>query len=185
MKGRGRGAEEETMEPRIAVVVFPPAEAVAAAEEFRRIHDPLFHKVAAHVTVVPALGWRTEEEAGPRLVEALAAAGQGPFPANLSGVGRTKDGVVFVRVEEGSATLAALNLRLAAALVPPPGHEPPPYLPVLGIGRTPTPSEAEFLQRQVAGHLAPVRFSVESLSLIVEDARGLWHERERLPLEGR
>ncbi len=172
------------MEPRIAVVVFPPAEAVAAAEEFRRIHDPLFHKVAAHVTVVPALGWCSEDKALPRLLGALGVFRQGPFPATLSGVGRTKDGVVFVRVEEGASALSGLNAVLTGALVPPPGLELPAYLPVLGVGRSPTPSEAEFLQRQIAGHLAPVRFSVESLSLIVEDARGLWHERERIPLEG-
>ena len=170
------------MEPRIAVVAFPPAEAVAVVEEFRRIHDPLFHKIAAHVTVVPALAWRTEEAAVPRLVEAVAASGQGPFPATLSGVGRTRDGVVFVRVEEGASTLASLHGRLLASLSPPAGLDPPVYIPVLGLGRTATPAEAEFLQRQVAGHLAPVRYSVEDLSVVVEDARGLWHLRERIPL---
>lgn len=170
------------MDPRIAVVVFPPADAVAAAEEFRRLHDPLFHRIPAHVTLVPAIGWRTEEEASPRLAQAVASAAQGPFPATLSGVGRTRDGVVFVRVEEGAAALSSLHARLTAALAPPPGYEPPPFVPVLGLGRSPGTSEAEFLQRQVAGHLAPMRFSVEDLALIVEDARGLWHERERLPL---
>jgi len=170
------------MEPRFAVVVFPPADAVAAAEEFRRLHDPLFHKIAAHVAVVPALSWRTCEEGLPRLVEAVAAAGRGPFPVNLSGAGRTKDGTVFVKVDEGAGPLGEWNARLVAALGPPESMEFPPFVPVMGIGRAPTVSEAEFLQRQLAGHLAPVRFSVEHLSFVVEDARGLWVEKERLPL---
>jgi 2'-5' RNA ligase len=167
------------VEPRCAVVVFPPAEAVAAAEEFRRLHDPLFHRVAAHVAVVPAFSWRTGDEAETRVGEALARARRGPFPATLSGVGRTKEGVVFVRVEEGAPALARLHELLLAALDPPPDFEPPPFVPVLGIGRAEGRAEAEFLQRQVAGHLAPARFSVETLSLVVEDARGLWHERAR------
>jgi hypothetical protein len=170
------------MDPRIAVVVFPPPAAVAAAEEFRRLHDPLFLRVAAHVTVVPAVGWRPAAVALPRLDEAIRLVNPAPFPVNLCGVGRTKDGVVFVKVDEGAAALAELNERLTAALGPPPGAERPPYFPVLGIGRGPTAARAEFLQRQAAGHLAPTRFSVEHLSLLVEDSRGLWHERHRLPL---
>ncbi len=166
----------------MAVVVFPPAEAVAAAEEFRRLHDPLFHRIAAHVAVLPALSWRTAAEGLPRLAGAVAAAGRGPFPVNLSGAGRTRDGTVFVKVDEGAGPLGDLNGRLLAALGPPEGAEVPPYVPVMGIGRAPTVSEAEFLQRQIAGHLAPVRFSVEHLSFVVEDARGLWVEKERLPL---
>jgi 2'-5' RNA ligase len=172
------------VEPRIAVVVFPPAEAVAAAEEYRRIHDPLFHRIAAHIAVVPALSWRSREEGLPRLEEAVRVPGRGPFPVNLSGAGRTRDGTVFVKVDEGTAQLADLNVRLLAALGPPPGFEPPPFIPVMGIGRAPTVSEAEFLQRQIAGHLSPVRFSVERLSFVVEDARGLWHEEARLDLVG-
>ena len=170
------------MEPRIAVVVFPPAEAVAAAEEFRRIHDPLFHKIAAHVAVVPAVAWCDAEQASGRISEAMRKAGRGTFPVNLSGAGRTRDGTVFVKVDEGAAALAALHGVLVAALGPPPGWAPPPFVPVMGVGRSPTVSEAEFLQRQLAGHLAPVRFPVEHLSLVVEDARGLWHEKERFPL---
>ena len=172
------------MEPRFAVVVFPPADAVAVAEEFRRLHDPLFHRIAAHVAVVPALSWRTREVGLPRLVEAVAACGRGPFPVNLSGAGRTKDGTVFVKVDEGAGPLGDLHDRLVAALAPPAGMEPPPFVPVMGIGRSATVSEAEFLHRQRAGHLAPVRFSVDHLSFVVEDARGLWVEKERLPLPG-
>jgi 2'-5' RNA ligase len=161
------------MDPRIAVVVFPPADAVAAVEEFRRIHDPLFHKIAAHVTVVPALGWCPEDLAAERLAGAVAARGRGSFPLALSGVGRTRDGVVFVKVGEGAAELDALHGLLSESLRPPPDLQRPPYIPVLGLGRGATTSEAEFLLRQAAGHLAPVRFSVEVLSLVVEDARGL------------
>jgi 2'-5' RNA ligase superfamily protein len=170
------------VEPRIAVVVFPPARSVAAAEEFRRLHDPLFHRIPAHVAVVPAISWRTRGEALPRLHEAVRGTVRGAFPVNLCGAGRTRDGTVFVKVDEGTAALGELHGRLLVALGPPPGHDPPPFVPVLGIGRAPTVSEAEFLQRQAAGHLAPVRFSVEHLSFIVEDARGLWHEEERLDL---
>lgn len=163
-------------------MVFPPAPSVAAAEEFRRLHDPLFHRIAAHVTVVPALDWRPRVDALPRLEEAIRDAERSPFAVLLSGAGRTKDGTVYVRVEEGDRALGELHGRLLAALGPPPGHEPPPFIPVLGLGRAPTVSEAEFLQRQAAGHLAPVRFAVEHLSVVVEDARGMWHETERLPL---
>ena len=132
--------------------------------------------------MVPAFGWRTGEEAEERVGGALDAARRGPFPATLSGVGRTTDGVVFVRVEEGAPALSRIHDLLLRALAPPPDHDPPPFVPVLGIGRAAGRSEAEFLQRQVAGHLAPARFSVEVLSLVVEDARGLWHERARFEL---
>ncbi|MCK6481310.1 MAG: 2'-5' RNA ligase family protein [Planctomycetaceae bacterium] len=171
------------MEPRVAVVVPLPAEAAGPIEEFRRIHDPLFHKIAAHLVLVPAQGWCPEDRAVPRLLEAVRASGQGPFPVGLNGVGRTRDGVVFLRVEEGAEILAEMNRLLLAALGPPPGTEFPEYRPVVALGRGPGEAEAEFLQRQVAGHLAPVRFPAEAFSVVVEDARGLWHLRERLPLE--
>ncbi len=171
------------MEPRVAVVVPVPAEAAGPVEEFRRIHDPLFHKIAAHVVVVPAQGWCPEERAVPRILEAVRASGQGPFPLALSGVGRTRDGVVFLRVEEGAAILADLHRALVLSMVPPPDLELPEYRPVAALGRAPGDAEAEFLQRQVAGHVAPIRFPVEALSVVVEDARGLWHLRERIPLE--
>lgn len=170
------------MEARCAVVLFPPARAVSAAEEFRRIHDPLFHRIPAHVTVVPAFGWRSREEAESRIGRVLDGAGPGPFPATLSGVGRTKDGVVFVKVEEGAPALSRIHESLTEALGPPPDLELPLFVPVLGVGRAGGPAEAAFLQRQVAGHLPPARFSVESVSLVVEDARGIWHERVRLAL---
>ncbi len=134
------------------------------------------------MAVVPALSWRTREEGLPRLEEAVRAPGRGAFPVNLSGAGRTRDGTVFVKVDEGTAPLAELNARLLAALGPPPGFDPPVFLPVMGIGRGATVSEAEFLQRQIAGHLSPIRFSVEHLSFVVEDGRGLWHEEARLSL---
>ena len=170
------------MEARCAVVLFPPAEAVSAAEEFRRIHDPLFHRIPAHVTVVSAFAWRNRRDAEHRVGRALDDAARGPFPATLSGVGRTKDGVVFVKVEEGAPSLSRLHEALTEALGPPPDLDLPPFVPVLGVGRTPTGSEAAFLQRQVAGHLPPARFSVETLSLVEEDGRGIWHERARLAL---
>ncbi len=171
------------MEPRVAVVVFPPAEAAAPAESFRRLHDPLFHKIAAHVAVVPAFSWCTEARAVPRILEAIRGSERAPFPLTLRGVGRTKTGVVYLPVVEGQEALAALHEILSWALRPPPGIERPPFVPVLGLGRAAGEAEAEFLQRQVAGHLAPIRFSVEVLTVVLEDARGLWHVRERLPLE--
>ena len=131
---------------------------------------------------MPALGWCGAAKALPRLDEVIRDAGFEPFPVNLCGIGRTKDGVVFVKVDEGGARLSELNERFTAALTPPPALERPPYIPVLGLGRAPTASRAEFLQRQAAGHLAPQRFPVEHLSILVEDSRGLWHERHRLPL---
>jgi len=170
------------MEPRCAVVLFPPAPAVSAAEEFRRIHDPLFLRIPAHVTVVSAFGWRGRREAEKRIGRALDDVRPGSFPATLCGVGRTKDGVVFVKVEEGAPRLSRLHEALTDALGPPPDLELPPFVPVLGVGRTPGAAEAAFLQRQVAGHLPPARFSVETLSLVEEDGRGIWHERVRLEL---
>ena len=164
------------------MVLFPPAEAVAVAEEFRRLHDPMFHRIAAHVAVVPAFSWRAAGEVEERVAGALAERRSGPFPATLSGVGRTRDGVVFVRVEEGAVALARLRDRLVAALEPPPDHEERVFVPVLGIGRATGRAEAEFLQRQVAGHLAPARFSVESLSLVVEDEGGLWKPKARFEI---
>src|SRR5690349_7177243 len=125
------------MEPRFAVVVFPPAEAVAAAEEFRRLHDPHFHRIAAHVAVVPALSWRTVAEALPRRAQGMAAVKRGPFPVNPSGAGRTKGGTVFVKGDEGAGPLGDLTARLVAALAPPAGMEFPAYVPVMGIGRAP------------------------------------------------
>lgn len=166
----------------MAVVIFPPPKAVEAAESFRRLHDPLFHKIGAHVALVPAFSWCTESRAVPRLLEAVRAAERNPFPISLQGVGRTTGGVVYLPVIEGAGILGALHGTLTAALGPPPDLDRPPFVPVLGIGRAAGEAEAAFLQRQVAGHLAPIRFPVEELTVVVEDARGLWHVRERLPL---
>jgi len=164
----------------MAVVLFPPAEAVGAAEEFRREHDPLFHRIAAHLTVVFPFE-STWERAAPRLERAVAA-GATAFEVVLAGAGRFDDGVVYLRVGEGAPVLAALHERLTDAVAPPTGAVHLPFVPHLTLGRGTGPAESAFLERQAAGRLAETRFRAERLSLVVEDARGIWVERGRLAL---
>lgn len=173
--------KSERMLPRLAVVVFPPAEAVTDAEAFRREHDPLFHRIAAHLTVVFPLEGLDPASAARRLERALEEAKGRIFAVGLGGAGRYDDGVVFLRVGRGAEELCRLHDALTAA-VGPPGTTRLPYLPHLTVGRAAGEAEAIFLERQAAGRITGVRFSVEALSVVVEDARGLWLEKVRIPL---
>ncbi|MHC4923196.1 MAG: 2'-5' RNA ligase family protein [Planctomycetota bacterium] len=173
------------METRVAVVVFPPREEASSLEEFRRTNDPLFHKVAAHVAVVTPFTGLSTDAAIARLRGVLETRAQEPFDVSLGGAGRYDDGVVFVRVGEGAATLTRLHDALSAAVEPPDGLPPRPFVPHCTVGRGTGPAEAAFLERQAAGRLRPLKFRVDALAVLVEDARGLWLERGRLTLARR
>lgn len=182
MKDSPNADEEGVMETRLAVIVLPPREQASALEEFRQSNDPLFHKIAAHVTVVPPFSGIEPTAALSTLRGVLSARHQEPFEISLGGAGRYDDGVVFVRVGEGAATLTRLHDALSAAVKPTGGLPPRPFVPHCTVGRGTGPAEAAFLERQAAGRLRTVRFRVERLILVVEDARGLWLERGALSL---
>ncbi len=166
----------------MAVVLLPPPAALEAVEEFRREHDPLFHRIPGHLTVVFPFEGRTEAEALRAARDGAAAAAAGPFEVSLGGAGRFDDGVVYLRVGRGAAELASLHDALAPLFLPP-GARPLPYLPHLTVARGTGAAEAEFLERQAAGRLPTVRFDAEVLTLVVEDARGLWLARGTVALQ--
>jgi hypothetical protein len=161
----------------LQVVVMPPAETMREVEEFRRLHDPAFHRVAAHV---PVLAPFDSDDAG-----LIVRFDQHPAPpafdvtfAPAAAAGRA----LVVPVSDGAAPLDELRRRLAAALLPPLA-ESSPAAPSLRIGLFGGDAEIELARRAFGTRSGPRGFRVTEVTLLLEDERGLWHEvrRKRLP----
>jgi 2'-5' RNA ligase superfamily protein len=160
----------------LQVVVLPPEDAMRGIEEFRRLHDPAFHRVAAHLSLVPPFH---SDDRG--LVSRLERV---PLPPSFdvllgppSPIGRA----LALPVVSGEAPLDALRRATAAALFP--REELPPALPGLRVGFFGSRAEMELARRAILTVAPPPPFPVSCVSLLVEDQRGLWHEvvTRRLP----
>jgi len=160
------------------VVVLPPAEAMRDVEEFRRLHDPAFHRVTAHLPLLPPF-----DATDAALLERFDAfRGGAGFDVELgppTAVGRA----LCLPAARGDAELRALQSALAAALLPSPA-EPPRAAPTLRVGLFGGDAELELARRALAT-LPPPAFAVSEVALLLEDVRGLWHEVRTSKLRAR
>jgi hypothetical protein len=159
------------------VVVLPPAESTRDVEEFRRLHDPAFHRIGAHLVLVPPFD-ATEEAVVVRFdaMELRPAfdVAFGPPVANGH--------ALALAVTGGAAALAALRGDVATALLPPHVERPDGAI-ALRAGLLGGDAELELARRALATLPPPEAFTVREVVLLLEDVRGLWHDvrRRRLP----
>ncbi len=153
----------------LQVALIPPPEALGPAELFRRLHDPGFHRLPAHVTLLPPF-----EPVRRDVLERFDAFDAAPFRARLGAPFETGTTLWLAFVEGGDA-VAALRRALADALLDP--LAPPAAAPAaLRIGHFSSAAELELARRGLAADLALPEFRVDTLTLLLEDRRGLWHD---------
>jgi 2'-5' RNA ligase superfamily protein len=156
------------------VVVLPPPDLAAAIEEFRRLHDPAFHRLGAHLPVLPPF------DSGDASLDArfdAAAAGRA-FDVELGPPAAAGQALVLP-VVGGRGEFLALRAAFATALLPA-LTELPDAAPSLRVGLFGGAAEMELARRSLSV-LGPVAaWRVTEVTLLVEDVRGLWH-----PLRGR
>jgi hypothetical protein len=158
------------------VVVLPPPDLAAAIEEFRRLHDPAFHRVGAHVPVLPPF-----DSGDVALADRFDATGAGgAFDVEL-GAAAAAGQALGLPVVRGRDELAALRNAFAAALLPA-LTELPAAAPSLRVGLFGAAAEMELARRTLDGRVAPRAWRVDEVALLVEDVRGLWHPLRRKQL---
>ena len=150
--------------------MLPPAETMGAIEEIRRLHDPAFHRVAAHLVLLPPF-----EPSDASLVERLDALELPPAFPLAFGAPVVCGTSLSLAVAQGADELRELQVALARGLLP--SHAALPQAPAgLRTGVHSGAAELELARRGLASldPLAP--FAVRAVSLLLEDVRGLWHE---------
>jgi len=159
------------------VVVFPPPDALGALDQFRRLHDPAFHRGPAYLPLTPpfdptdgALLARFDTFHGPRRFEVTLG------PAEARG------NALVLPPRRGGAQLGRLAGALADDLLRE-GQEAQPTNPALRIGFFGSEAELELARRALGTTPATEPFRVREVALLMEDERGLWHavRTRRLP----
>jgi hypothetical protein len=158
------------------VVVLPPAESLRGVEELRRLHDPAFHRIAAHVALLPPFD--ADDASLPARFDAAAA---GPAFDSAFGAPLVHGDALCLPLARGDAEMRALRGRLAAALLGP-ADEPPRAPLSLRVGLVGSAAEGELARRALSTLPPPAPWTVDSVVLVMEDVRGLWHEVRRRTL---
>jgi hypothetical protein len=155
------------------VVVLPPPEVAAAIDEFRRLHDPSFHRVGAHVAVLAPFD-SDDAALADRFESADAGA---PFDVEL-GAASAAGQSLGLPVARGRDRIAALRSAFAAAILPP-LTELPDAAPSVRVGLFGGAAEMELARRALEIRVAAAAWRVDEVVLLVEDVRGLWHPLRR------
>ena len=155
---------------------MPPPGTLASVEQFRRLHDPAFHRIAAHVGILPPF-----EPSDANVLDLFDAAALPPrFTAEFgapAAVGRALVLPLTGGAREGLALQAAL-----ARLLLGPADAGPALAPALRIGLFSSDAEMEMARRALTSLESPPGFGVTEVSLLLEDLRGLWHPVRSLRL---
>ncbi len=159
------------------VVVLPPPEALGALEEFRRRHDPAFHRLPAHVLVLGPF-----DPADERALDRFdTVAAPEPFVVEL-GAPELRDDGLYLPAWRGLDQLETLRADLAEALVGP-DADVAATPPSLRVGRFGIAAEAELVARSLSAAGLPRPFTVDTLTLVLEDERAIWHPVRRRHLD--
>lgn len=158
------------------VVVLPPPDALGQVEHFRRLHDPGFHRVSAHIALLPPfealrgdfLDRVVDLRLGPPLIVRLGA------PA-------VEGHALRLPVTHGGPELAVMRDAVADALLDAAADRSRAPL-ALRVGLISSEPELELARRTLAAESPLPPFEVTSLALLLEDVRGIWHAVRELPL---
>ncbi len=152
------------------VVVLPPPGSLGAVERFRKRHDPAFHRVGAHLPVLPAF-----EARGDGVVREFAGL-RGGAPFGIAyGSPAVRGRMLCLPITDGATALRGLRDALAAVFLDP-LHSMPEAEPHLRVGLFASEPELELTRRALVNSQPPEPFEAQELVLLMEDARGLWHE---------
>ena len=147
---------------------------MARVEAFRRAHDPMHARIAAHLTLVfPAPQPRAVRR---RLAAALAAVPR--FRVALGGAGSYPDGSVHLRVTAGASAISDLHRSLTAALGIATPRSAPAYRPHVTVASAATAALARRLVGAAAA-IGPIEFGGRAVSLVQESRAGRWREVAR------
>ncbi len=160
------------------IVVFPGDEETAAIEPFRRLHDPAFHEIGAHVVLAPPF-----DDAEPDALIRRFLAFEAPGSLDLSfgaPVGRGR--ALAVPVLDPSGRVGAVARAIRETVLPLSARmQENPDEPAVRLGLFPSDAELELARRAwLATSPRPTGFRAAELVLLLEDERGLWHEVRRL-----
>lgn len=122
---------------RRCIMIFPSFANLDVIEEIRSKHDPLFHCVGAHITLVFPFQGEIATEALSRHIKA-SISGVKPFRLVMQGVSGAEGGFLFLNVAQGGKELNELHRRLYTGLLQsyyPPFLRKNHFLPHLTVGR--------------------------------------------------
>ena len=156
------------------VALIPPPEALGQIELFRRLHDPAFHRLPAHVPLLPPF-----EPIRRDVLAQFDAFRSAAFDAQLGNAHEMGTSLMLDLVVGAAETIALRGVLHSALLDPaaPEVTEPP----TVRIGHFPSAAAME-LARRGFDHTTELQpFRVDRVSLLLEDVRGIWHPvRERV-----
>ena len=156
------------------VAIIPPVDALGEIEHFRRLHDPAFHRVPAHVPLLPPF-----EPVRRDFLARFDALRASPFDARL-GSPEVHDTSLALALVQGAAETAGVREALHEALLDPAAPAAIAQ-PSLRIGHFPSEAALELARRGLAATDALPVFHVGQVTLLLEDVRGIWHPvRERV-----
>lgn len=162
----------------LQIVVFPPEDAAAAFEPFRRLHDPAFHQVGAHVPLVPP--WDDGDHAA--VVRKLGDF-ESPGTLDLSfGAAEARGRALVLPVLDPAGRIGAFVRALSAQALPTSalvGERA--STPALRLGLFVSDAELELARRAWLSEPRPGGFRAGEFVLLFDDVRGLWHEARRFP----
>ena len=156
------------------VVLLPPSPLATRVDEVRRRLDPAFHRVPAHVPLIAPF-----DEESPRVFEQFdRASRRTAFELSLGAAARIDDRLVLP-LETGADEVVELQQALAEAL----GAAASERAPELLLGRSENAAELELAARSLAVDSDALSgFQVRDVTLLTEDARGLWVVARTRPL---
>lgn len=158
------------------VVVLPPPDALGQVEHFRRLHDPGFHRSAAHIVLLPPF-----EALRADFLERIVELRLGPPLIVRLGPPIVEGHALQLPVTHAGPELEAFRDTIADALLDPAADRP--RVPLgLRVGLISSEAELELARRTLAAESPLPPFEVTSLALLLEDERGMWHVVRELQL---
>ncbi len=150
------------------VAVLPPPEALGEVEQFRRLHDPAFHRAPPHVALLPPF-----EPIRRDFIERFDGISHAAFSMCL-GAPVAAEMTLGLGITEGEGHVRRLRAAVVDALLDPPAPRPS-GAPFLRVGVFGTLPELELARRSLSTVDALPAFRVARVTLLLEDVRGLWH----------
>ena len=159
------------------VAIIPPVEALGEIEHFRRLHDPAFHRVPAHVPLLPPF-----EPVRQDILARFDVLRSPPFDARL-GAAKIHGTSLVLTLVDGNTPTEQLRAALHEALLDPAAPRADAR-PSLRIGHFPSDAALELARRSLSTTDALPAFRVEQVTLLLEDVRGIWHPVRERTLRG-
>ena len=157
---------------RLGVVVLLPEPVAAHVQAWRRaLREPTRARIAPHLTLVPPQAVAEDQLPAAVALVDRAAAAAAPVPLSLRGAATflPASPVTYLAVDDGAATLAALEASLRAD---PLGRRTHRFQPHVTVAQELPPAELEAAADDLAGFHA--EFPLGRIALMAQDADRAW-----------